>query len=72
MESQIEEFAEALEEHWRIGYKGKDNGLILIISKNDRKIRIEVGYGWEQYINDSRAGDIIRKMGPYFRKGDSQ
>lgn len=66
----LEDFSIRVAEKWKIGYKGADNGAILLISINDRKIRLEIGYGWEGDINDARAGDIIRSMGPYFRKED--
>lgn len=65
----IEGYAVELFEDWKIGKKGKDNGLLLLISKDDRKIRIEVGYGLEPYITDGRAGEIIRNlMSPEFKK----
>ena len=63
----LEPFSMRVAEKWKIGYKGKDNGILLLISVNDHKIRFEVGYGYEGNINDARAGDIIRDMGPYFR-----
>jgi len=66
----LEGFGIRTAEKWKIGRSGKDNGLILIIVKNDRKIRLEVGYGWEGVINDARAGDIIRAMKPYFKRSD--
>lgn len=67
----IETYAVKLFEKWKIGKKGSDNGLLLLISKNDRKMRIEVGYGLEQYVTDGRSGDIIRTlMAPEFKKGD--
>lgn len=64
----IETYAVRLFEDWKIGKKGKDNGLLLLISKDDRKIRIEVGYGLEPYVTDGRAGEIIRNvMSPEFK-----
>ena len=66
----LESFSMRVAENWKIGHKGKDDGAILIISKADRKIRLEIAYGWEGSINDARGGDIIREMGPYFRSGD--
>ncbi len=57
-------------EKWKIGHKGEDNGVLLTIAQKDRSIRLEIGYGWEGKINDARAGDIIREMGPCFRAGD--
>jgi uncharacterized protein len=54
-----------------IGRKGKDNGILLFIAKEDRKVRIEVGYGLEGALPDILAGLIIRKeIYPYFRDGD--
>lgn len=64
----IEEFGIAVMDKWKIGNKDKDDGIILIIAAKDRKIRFEVGYGWEGPINDARAGDMIRALGPYFRE----
>ena len=65
----LEPFSIRVAEKWKIGHKGKDDGIILLISKKERKIRIETGYGIEGVINDARAGDIIRGMRPYFRAG---
>lgn len=64
----IEEFGIAVMDKWKIGNKDKDDGIILIIAAKDRKMRFEVGYGWEGPINDARAGDMIRALGPYFRE----
>ena len=67
----LEDYSIRLAEKWKIGQKGKDNGVILLIVKQDRKIRIEVGYGLEGALPDSRAGEIIRKdIAPYFREGN--
>ena len=53
-----------------IGQKGKDNGVLLFIVMNDRKLRIEVGYGLEGVLPDALAGQIIRKeITPYFKQG---
>ena len=53
-----------------IGDKGKDNGLLIVVAKNDRKVRIEVGYDLEQFIPDGFAGQTIRDaIGPAFRAG---
>jgi uncharacterized protein len=66
----LEEFSIRVAEQWKIGQKGFDNGAILIISKNDRKIRIEVGYGLEGKMTDLVAGRIIRDViAPRFRSG---
>lgn len=67
----IEEVAVRLFEQWKIGKKGEDNGLLVLIAKEDRKMRIEVGYGLEPVITDGRAGRIIREqMRPAFRGED--
>jgi uncharacterized protein len=56
---------------WKLGQKGKDNGLLLTVALNDRKYRIEVGYGLEGTLPDSMVGTIGRQyLVPYFRKGD--
>ena len=52
-----------------IGDKGKDNGLLIVVAKNDRKVRIEVGYDLEQFIPDGYAGQTIREaIAPAFRE----
>ncbi|MCI0405878.1 MAG: TPM domain-containing protein, partial [candidate division Zixibacteria bacterium] len=67
----IEDFAVGLFEKWKIGQKGLDNGLLILIAKEERKIRFEVGYGLEPVLPDGRAGEIIRiQMTPRFREGD--
>ena len=55
----VEEFAEKLFKLWGIGKAGKDNGLLLLWSTGDRKVRIEVGYGLEGTIPDGKAGAIL-------------
>ncbi len=65
----IEEAAVELFEKWGIGKKGKDNGLLFILSLNPRKVRIEVGYGLEGVIPDALAGRILDNYTlPYFKK----
>jgi uncharacterized protein len=67
----LEEFSIKVAEAWKIGYKGKDNGAILIIAKNDRKLRIEVGRGLEGKLTDLMSGRIIRyDITPRFKAGD--
>lgn len=66
----LEDFSIRVAEQWKIGQKGLDNGAILLISKNDRQMRIEVGYGLEGKMTDLMAGRIIRDViTPYFRAG---
>jgi uncharacterized protein len=67
----IENYAVNLFKSWAIGQKGKDNGLLLLISKEDRQLRFEVGYGLEGAITDGTAGSIIRNdITPSFKEGD--
>lgn len=66
----LEEFSLRVAERWRIGQKGLDNGAILVIARDDRKVRIEVGYGLEGRLTDLVAGRIIRdRIVPEFRAG---
>jgi len=66
----LEDYSIRLAEKWQIGQKGRDNGVILLIVKQDRKIRMEVGYGLEGVLPDSLAGDIVREViAPRFRQG---
>jgi uncharacterized protein len=68
---EIEEYGYQLGRHWGIGQKGKDNGLLLIVAPNERKVRIEVGYGLEGIITDKMAHDIIQEqILPAFKRGD--
>jgi uncharacterized protein len=56
---------------WKLGQKGKDNGVLLMISLNDRKYWTQVGYGLEGVLPDSLTGSIGRQyLVPYFKKGD--
>jgi uncharacterized protein len=67
----IEEFSIRLAEKWKAGQKGRDNGVILVISKNDRKLRIEVGYGLEGPLPDALGKTIIQKeIMPHFKGGN--
>ncbi|MFH1870918.1 MAG: TPM domain-containing protein [Pseudomonadota bacterium] len=67
----IEAFGIRLAEAWKIGHKGADNGVIVIVAKNDRTMRIEVGYGLEGAIPDAIAKRIVaERMAPLFKQGD--
>lgn len=66
----LEEFSLRVAEQWKIGQKGLDNGAIFLISRADRQVRIEVGYGLEGRLTDLTAGRIIRELVlPEFRAG---
>ena len=67
----LEEYSSGVAESLKIGQKEKDNGILLLVARDDRKIRIEVGYGLEPYLTDAYAGRIIREViTPHFRDGD--
>ncbi|MDE6066848.1 MAG: TPM domain-containing protein [Duncaniella sp.] len=66
-----EEFATALFEKWGIGKSDKDNGILVLVSRDDRAVQIRTGYGLEGVVPDIIAGRIIRdRMIPHFREGD--
>ena len=66
----LEDFSIRLAQAWRIGQKGLDNGVIFLVFLDDRKMRIEVGYGLEATLTDASAGSIIRDVvAPRFREG---
>lgn len=67
----IEAFGIRVAESWKLGRKGIDDGIILIVAKDDRRLRIEVGYGLEGVVNDATAKRIISEViTPRFRDGD--
>jgi uncharacterized protein len=67
----IEQFAIELAEKWKLGVKGKDNGMLFVLAKNDRRWRFEVGYGLEGYLTDQYCSRIGRNvLVPYLKKGD--
>jgi uncharacterized protein len=67
----IEDFGYQLGRHWGIGTKEKDNGVLLIVAPNERKVRIEVGYGLEPLLTDAMSKVIIDSVIlPRFRAGD--
>lgn len=70
-EQPIEQFALAVAEKNRIGREASDDGLLLLVAKDDRKARIEVGYGLEGAVTDALASRVIREyLAPHFRKGE--
>lgn len=67
----IEQFAVESAEKWKLGQKGKDNGMLFVLAKNDRRWRFEVGYGLEGYVTDQYCGRVGRNvLAPYLRKED--
>ena len=68
---EIEQYSIRVAEAWKIGRKKVDDGLILVVAKDDRRLRIEVGYGLEGAIPDSVAKRVIdERITPRFRGGD--
>ncbi len=67
----IEQYAVRVEESWKLGRKGVDDGVLLVVAKDDRRLRIEVGYGLEGVIPDAIGKRIIEQdITPRFRQGD--
>ncbi len=67
----IEQYAVRAFEQFQLGRKGVDDGVLLLVAKDDRKVRIEVGYGLEGAIPDITAGRVIQEyLAPRFREGD--
>jgi uncharacterized protein len=67
----IEQFGIRLEDAWKLGRKGVNDGAYLIVAKNDRHVRIEVGYGLEGALPDAIANRIIDEtITPHFKQGD--
>lgn len=67
----IEQYSIRVVEQWKLGRKGVADGLLLLVAKNDRKIRIEVGRGLEGVVPDAIARRVIAEViAPYFKRGD--
>ena len=68
---EVADFANKLFAQWGIGEKGKDNGVLLLAAIEDRKLRIEVGYGLEGVLNDAKSGRIQDEyVLPRFKEGN--
>jgi len=67
----IEDFAIELAGKWKLGQKDKDNGMLFVLAKSDRKYRFEVGYGLEGFVTDQYCGRVGRDvLVPYLKRGD--
>jgi uncharacterized protein len=67
----LEDFSMRVVETWKLGRAGADDGVLILIARDERRMRIEVGYGLEPVLTDAEAGRIIsRLMAPKFRSGD--
>ena len=66
----IEAYAIRVADAWKIGRKGSDDGVLFVVAKNDRKLRLEVGYGFEGILTDATSKRIIAEtVAPKFREG---
>jgi uncharacterized protein len=69
----LEDFSIRTVEAWKLGKKGKDDGLLLLVVKNDHKLRIEVGYGLEGDVTDAFSARVIRNvLTPALRAGKAE
>jgi uncharacterized protein len=66
----VEDVANRLYREWGIGKKGKDEGILILLSVQDRKSRAEIGYGIEPIISDGAAGGILRQIRPILQQGN--
>jgi uncharacterized protein len=67
----VEDFSQRTVETWKLGKAGKDNGVLFLVSEQDRQMRIEVGYGLEPELTDAESGRILANVvRPAFRSGD--
>ena len=67
----LDDFSMRVVETWKLGRSGADDGVLILIARDERRMRIEVGYGLEPVLTDAQAGRIIdRLMAPRFRAGD--
>jgi uncharacterized protein len=67
----IEDYANEVFNEWKLGQRDQDNGILIVVVPDERKMRIEVGYGLEGSMTDLMASRIIREvMAPRFREGD--
>jgi uncharacterized protein len=64
------EYSDQLETKWKMGRKGSDRGVLILLAVGDHKRRIEVGYGLEGILPDGKIGDIGREMVPQLRAND--
>lgn len=70
-EDGIDQYARRVYDQWQLGRNGIDDGILLVVAKDDRRLRIEVGYGLEGAVTDLQAGRIIREfITPYFKQDD--
>src|ERR1043165_2073715 len=67
----IESYALRVSDEWKLGHKGVDNGILVILAMKDKRMRIELGYGMSKFISDDEAKAVIEnQMIPAFKIGD--
>jgi uncharacterized protein len=67
----LEEYSLRVAETWGLGREDADDGVLLLVARDDRKMRIEVGYGLEHQLTDAQSGRILRNvLRPHFQNGD--
>jgi uncharacterized protein len=66
----IEDVANTIFRAWGVGQKGKNEGILMLLAVQDRRNRLEVGYGLEPILPDGLSGSILRQMRPALRQGD--
>jgi len=70
-DSSVEDYTVRVAEAWHVGQKGRNNGAVLFVFKDDHKLYIQVGYGLEPTLTDARAHEIVENiLKPRFRRGD--
>lgn len=70
-ERPINDYSLALGRGWGMGDAERNDGLLLVVAPNERKVRIEVGYGLEETVEDPEAAEIIQRVIPLFEEGDT-
>lgn len=65
----IENFSLRIARAWGLGRKGVDNGILVVLALQERKVRVELGRGFERFISNAQAQQIVNSMFPAFRRG---
>ena len=66
----VEDFATCLGNRWGIGRKGKNDGILILVAPNERRVRVATGTGIEKLLSDEKAKAVIDQMTPGFKSGD--
>ena len=68
--ARIDNFATCLGNRWRIGREGHDDGLVMLVAPQDRRVAISTGLGMEKLFPDDKALDAVKNMTTYFKRAD--